>query len=54
MLRRGKVLRRVRGRDLHRVALRRPTRKAFTLKIRLKTSGKRPATITVVRKVRGC
>jgi hypothetical protein len=54
VLRRGKVLRRVRGRDLRRVAVRRPTRKAFTLRIRLRTSGKRPATITVVRKIRAC
>jgi hypothetical protein len=51
--RKGRVLKRVRGRDLRRVAIRRPTRRAFTVRLRLRTS-RSGRVVTVLRKVRAC
>jgi hypothetical protein len=48
------VLRSVRGRDLRRVTVRRPTKRAFTLRVRARTSGRHARTVTVVRSYRAC
>lgn len=52
----GKVLRRVRGRNLRRVRVRRPTRRAFTLHVRARTRGrgKHRVTISMVRRFATC
>jgi hypothetical protein len=51
-----KVLKRVRGKNLRRVRVRRPTRRAFTLRVRAHTrgSGKRRVTINTVRRIAAC
>jgi hypothetical protein len=52
---RGRVLKRARGRDLRRISLPRPTRRAFKLRIRLRLSeGGKTRTVTVLRRYGGC
>jgi hypothetical protein len=48
----GAHVRRARGRNLRRAVVRRPSRKAFTVRMRVRTSGGR--TVTVRRRVAGC
>ena len=52
--RKGRTLRRARGRNLRRVAIRRPTSRAFRVRIRMRVSGGKRRTITVVRRVPAC
>jgi len=52
--RRGRVLARARGHRLSRLALRRPTAGAFTVRVRVRTSGRRPLTVTVLRRIAAC
>jgi hypothetical protein len=49
-----RALRAVRGRDLRRVTVHRPTRRAFSLRVRVRTSGRHARTVTVVRRYRAC
>ena len=48
---RGRVVRRGRGRTLRRLSVRRPTRGAFTLRVRVRSGGR---TVTVVRRFTAC
>jgi predicted esterase len=48
------VLKRAHGRNLRRITLRRPTRKAFRVKVRARASGRHRATVTVVRRFAAC
>jgi hypothetical protein len=48
----GTHVRRARGRNLRRAVVRRPSRKAFTVRIRVRTSGGRM--VAVRRRVAGC
>lgn len=55
--RNGKVVKRARGRDVRRVAVRRPSRKAFALRLRVTTTskGKRgPRRVSVLRRYKAC
>lgn len=52
--RKGRRVRLTRGRDLRVVVVRRPTTRTFALRLRVRTNGKRPRTVTVLRRFRGC
>jgi dienelactone hydrolase len=52
--RRNRRVRRARGRNLRTIAVRRPTTRAFALRLRVRTSGQRPRTVTVLRRFRAC
>jgi hypothetical protein len=49
-----RAIRRAAGRDLRTVSVRRPTRRAFTLRVVARTSGKPARTITLLRRHPGC
>jgi len=52
---RGRVVKRSRGRHLRRISLRRPSRGAFSLRVRVRTGGgKKARTVTVVRRYAPC
>ena len=50
----GRRVLRIRGRDIRRLRVRRPTSGAFALRIRVRTSGRPARTLTVVRRFRAC
>jgi len=49
-----RTLTRAHGRRLRRVTVRRPTSRAFTLVLKVRTSGRRAATITTRRRIPAC
>jgi C-terminal binding-module, SLH-like, of glucodextranase len=54
VVRAGERIKARRGRNLRRISFARPSREAFTVRIRARTNGPKPHTITVVRRFHAC
>jgi dienelactone hydrolase len=51
---RGRAIKHVRGANLRRVVVRRPTRASFSLRVRARADGRRRTTVTLVRRFAAC